>query len=155
MPYKGLSSDQAIAPLKSFKRDILTKWFWSWLTGHPFAFWQVSEGILFLSDWSKLNNWKFYLFKISTSLCINRPLPAVYNFTSERVSCLGEYLPTGISFHHDFFMVFSCSIHILVLPWQSILCKPFRHIENNCFIYVNCISYVSKSSYTYSGSSLE
>ena len=41
------------------------------------------------------------------SLCINRPVPVTLDFTSEGVSCLGGYLPTGISFHCDFFMVLS------------------------------------------------
>ena len=45
--------------------------------------------------------------EISASLCINRPVPFARDFTSEGVSCFGGYLPTGISFHCDFFMVLS------------------------------------------------
>ena len=47
---------------------------------------------------------KMYLL---ASLCINRPVPVTRDFTSEGVSCLEGYLPTGISFHCDFFMVLS------------------------------------------------
>ena len=45
--------------------------------------------------------------KISAGLCINWSVHIVCNFTYEGVSYLGGYLPTGISFHLDFFMVFS------------------------------------------------
>ena len=38
---------------------------------------------------------------------ISRPVPVARNFTSEGMSYLGGYLPTGISFHCYFFMVLS------------------------------------------------
>ena len=47
---------------------------------------------------------KMYLV---ASLCMNRPVPVARDCTSEGLSCLGGYLPTGISFHCDFFMVLS------------------------------------------------
>ena len=47
---------------------------------------------------------KMYLI---ASLCIKRPIPVARDCTSEGVSYLGGYLPTGISFHCDFFMVLS------------------------------------------------
>ena len=47
---------------------------------------------------------KMYLV---ASMCIKRPVPVARDCTSEGLSCLGRYLPTGISFHSDCFMVLS------------------------------------------------